>query len=255
MSFWAFYLPKLSISLLLATPVFLFRRKYWTIYVSALLNIWILAEVIYFKANRIFIDANTLMLLDYLSGFESSIGMYLTPDLLLLLIPLCLTVAAVFLFDNRRCEWRTFAVVLLCGVLLNGVSGKVVNLAWTQEGSTGTSAVHMLLNTAKSVVCKPWDSKAYQMTEIDQADLCRATFKHNHSDIPVGSCLGRESGNMGYSSGCYAQFLSLYPIAPYPLCRSGCEPNQRRYLLRRATDLQYRLAAASVRCSLPTLSE
>lgn len=171
-SFWAFYLPKLSISLLFATPVFLFRRKYWTIYVSALLNIWILAEVIYFKANRIFIDANTLMLLDYLSGFESSIGMYLTPDLLLLLIPLCLTIAAVFLFDNRRCEWRTFAVVLLCGVLLNGVSGKVVNLAWTQEGSTGTSAVHMLLNTAKSVVCKPWNSKAYQMTDIDQADLC-----------------------------------------------------------------------------------
>ena len=48
MAFWAFYLPKISISLFIASFVFLFRRKGWTIVVSILINIWIIAELIYF---------------------------------------------------------------------------------------------------------------------------------------------------------------------------------------------------------------
>lgn len=117
--FWSTYLPKLTISLLIASPVFLFHRKYWTIYVSALLNVWILAEVVYYRSTRIFISADSFFLLKELHGFEGSIGMYFSADMLLLFIPLLLTVLAVILFDNRKRALRTFALVFVCGYVFS----------------------------------------------------------------------------------------------------------------------------------------
>ena len=49
--FWAFYLPKISISLFISSLVFLFKRKYWVIYVSVLTNVWILIGVFPFNTN------------------------------------------------------------------------------------------------------------------------------------------------------------------------------------------------------------
>ena len=116
--FWSFYLPKLSIAMLIGCGVFLFKRKYWTIYFSVLLNIWILAEVVYYRSTHILLDYHSIMLLKFLHGFESSIGMYMTPDLLLLLIPTALIVIAVWLFDNRRREWKPFGICLAVSAVL-----------------------------------------------------------------------------------------------------------------------------------------
>lgn len=103
--FWLFYIPKIAISIFFASGIFLFKRKYWAIYFSVLFDIWILAYVICFRSIGA-LDGHTIFLLKFLHGFESSIGMYLTFDLLLLLISPILTTAAVILFDNRRREWR-----------------------------------------------------------------------------------------------------------------------------------------------------
>ncbi len=104
--------------MLIGCGVFFFKRKYWTIYFSVLLNVWILAEVIYFRSTHIFLDYHSIMLLKFLHGFESSIGMYMTPDLLLLLIPTTLIIVAVWLFDNRRREWKLLGVGLAVSIAL-----------------------------------------------------------------------------------------------------------------------------------------
>lgn len=124
--FVSFYLPKLSIALLLGSVVFLFRRKYWTIYASVFISIWILAEVIYYRSTRVFITAESFALLKELRGFESSIGMYLTPDLLLLLLPTLLLVGGIVLFDNRNRSLRAFFPALLCSMGLDMAAANIV---------------------------------------------------------------------------------------------------------------------------------
>ena len=71
LAFWAFYLPKISISLFIASFVFLFKRQVWTIIFSALLNIWIMAELMYFRANRIFLDAHSFSLISNMDPVET----------------------------------------------------------------------------------------------------------------------------------------------------------------------------------------
>ena len=124
--FWSFYLPKLAISALLGSLVFLFRRKYWTIYVSVIINLWILAEVVYYRSTWVFITADSFVLLKELHGFESSIEMYMTPDLLLLLIPTLLLIVAVVLFDNRNRSLPAFVSVLVCSVGMDVVGCNAV---------------------------------------------------------------------------------------------------------------------------------
>lgn len=123
--FVSFYLPKLSIALLLGSFVFLFRRKYWTIYASVLINLWILAEIIYYRSTHIFIDVYSFRLMSELNGFESSIGMYLDWNLLLFLIPTLLTIIGVLLFNNRNRSPRRFTVVLCVGIFCNVLTYQV----------------------------------------------------------------------------------------------------------------------------------
>ena len=169
--FWATYLPKISVSLILASGVFLFRRKYWIIWFTILLDIWILVEVFYFRANRIFIDASTIFLLRELHGFESSLSLYLSPDLCLLLIPVFLVSFAVYLFDNSIREWKSFLLSLVCCITVNGISNKVVDKAHTY-GTFGTSIVHMFFTTTKNFIAKPFVEN-YQMTPKDTEDIQR----------------------------------------------------------------------------------
>lgn len=128
-----------------------------------------MAEIIYFRSTRVFIGANSFMLLDNLHGFESSIGMYLTTDLLLLLIPLCLTISAIVLFDNRRREESAFVIAIGCGIIVHTTNRLVANRG-QKENTFGTSVVHMLFNTTKDLVCKPFD-KPYEMTATDLSDI------------------------------------------------------------------------------------
>ncbi len=210
MHFWATYLPKLSISFLVATPVFLFRRKYWTIYVSALLNIWILSEVIYYRSTRVFISADSFLLLKELHGFESSIGMYFTTDMLLLFVPLLLTVLAVVLFDNRKRDWRAFALVFGIGYGLsvagtNGilraqkrqeneriehfyfssVSMRYVNATYCSNVNImyvkHTSVVHAFIYTIERLLLLPFE----QTFTMDEADLQEANRFCNPEDVSI----------------------------------------------------------------------
>ena len=71
--FWAFYLPKISISILLASFVFLLKNKWSLVVLSILIDIWIWANVLYFRIYGGVIDGYVLMMAGNLKGFGSSI--------------------------------------------------------------------------------------------------------------------------------------------------------------------------------------
>lgn len=193
---------------MLGSFVFLFRRKYWTIYVSILIDVWILAEVVYYRSTRVFITAESFALLKELHGFESSIGMYLTPDLLLLLLPTLFMMVGIILFDNRKRSLPIFFSALACSVGMDFAASNVVAhqinpsekrfcfscfqtnycsslLRWqpTECAVQYVSVLHSFYYTMARLVCKPFE-KPLTLTETDVADIRRFCVSTNTSVVP-----------------------------------------------------------------------
>ncbi len=199
MAFWAFYLPKISISLFIASFVFLFKRQVWTIVVSILLNVWIIAELIYFRANRILLDAQSFTLITNMDGFWSSVPMYMyASDLILLLPNLLLILGIILLVTKQRSILSAFAIMGLALVAniggclttryvydflyklphdqnyFNPFSDEAVGdlFGFTSlEYAKNTSVIHAFIYDTKKLIQLPFESTAYTMTDEEAQQL------------------------------------------------------------------------------------
>ncbi len=75
-AFWGFILPKISISLFLAFFTLFTQRKWWTAIVLACSNLWIIANILYYRANNCVLTGEVILMANNLQGFESSVGFY-----------------------------------------------------------------------------------------------------------------------------------------------------------------------------------
>ncbi len=76
--FWIFYLPRIAISLSVASLLFCFKRKYWSIYASILLDIWLIANLWYYRSFDRFIDVYAIQMVGGLNdGYWDSIKMFI----------------------------------------------------------------------------------------------------------------------------------------------------------------------------------
>ena len=119
LAFWSFYLPKISIAVCIASFVFLFKRKGWTIIVSILINVWIIAELIYYRANRIFLDAHSFTLISNMDGFWSSVPVYLQGLDWILLVPTIILAIAFYCFYNHKRTYVGLIIALIFSILSN----------------------------------------------------------------------------------------------------------------------------------------
>ena len=116
--FWAFYLPKISISLLLASFVFLLKRKWPLIILSILIGIWIWANIIYFRIYGGVIDGYVLMMAGNLKGFTSSIISIIEwKDLCFLLLTILFAAIILWLKEIERRSSMRFGIVFLSACL------------------------------------------------------------------------------------------------------------------------------------------
>ena len=199
LAFWAFYLPKISISLFIASFVFLFKRQVWTIIFSALLNIWIMAELMYFRANRIFLDAHSFSLISNMDGFWSSVPMYMYASDLLLLIPTALLIGGVILLNTEKRGVTSALIMSALAILLNiygclatrqvydklyqlphdknyfnPFSDKAVGALFgftSLEYIKNTSIIHAFIYDCKKLIQMPFESKSYTMTAEDKLQV------------------------------------------------------------------------------------
>ena len=199
LAFWAFYLPKISISLFIASCVFLFKRQVWTIVFSVLLNIWVMAELMYFRANRIFLDAHSFSLISNMDGFWSSVPVYMYASDLVLLIPTALLVLAVIYLKTEK-RGATSALVMFAFAILLNINGclatrqvydKLYQLPHDQnyfnpfsdkgvgelfgftslEYVRNTSIIHAFIYDSKKLIQMPFESKSYTMTAEDRTQI------------------------------------------------------------------------------------
>lgn len=71
-----FFLPKIAISLFIASFLFLTKKSWWTIPASFIIDIWIIGNIIYYRASGFFINSAALQMIDNLHGFGDSILIY-----------------------------------------------------------------------------------------------------------------------------------------------------------------------------------
>ena len=71
------YLSKAAMAVFVTSFVFLSKRKHWTVVVSIILDIWIIANFIYFRANNLFITLDSVMMANNMDGFWSSLILYM----------------------------------------------------------------------------------------------------------------------------------------------------------------------------------
>lgn len=126
--FWSFYLPKISIALLLASCVFFIKRKWWIIVISVLLDVWFLTSVIYARIYEQVVDVYVILMAGNLRGFMSSILAIIEwKDSLFLLLTAILVGVIVIMNANQQnvkvgiCTLAVSIVVWMASVNLNWI--------------------------------------------------------------------------------------------------------------------------------------
>ena len=218
LTFWSFYLPKMSIAVFVTSFVFIFKRKNWTIVVSVLINVWIIAELIYFRANRILLDAHSFTLISNLNGFWSSVPMYLQWLDLIIIFPTIILVISLVCFTNKGRKFSQFAIVLISSVFLSiggalscrklyntlyqtntiqkyylnpfGDKDVCVLFGFTSlEYVRNMSVIHAFIYDMKKLIQMPFERTSYEMTKEDVDNTQYFINKINNEIEPTNNLI------------------------------------------------------------------
>ena len=156
--FLAFYFAKLLPALFFASFVFLFKRQWWTIVASVVIDLWLIANEIYFKINYLFLDYETISIASNLNGFGNSILPFLSWSLFCYsFITLLYVIIYKHLFpQNERNISLQLIVIAVCGVFvlfdcLWGYGGqkKFIESPWQTAVRVGNGTTARTLNGAQ----------------------------------------------------------------------------------------------------------
>ena len=116
--FMAFYASKLFPAVFIASFVFLSRRYWWTIVATIIIDLWIIANIIYYRANDLFINADAISIVDNMTGFWSSIWLYVNWECVFIFIVSVITIIfALILKSNNERRWHLWSITLGSAVL------------------------------------------------------------------------------------------------------------------------------------------
>lgn len=214
-SFFAFYLLKLSICVIIASFVFLFRNKVWTIIVSFILNFWLISQLVYNRANRIFMDHWTFTMIKNMDGFWDSVPMYIQPTDLKCFIFSLIIVLTVYLFSNKNKSFLLFVISLIVGIIIsisgcllhcyhrnmetereqgvtfserqfyyiNPFNKKAVHTMFgftTADYLRDVSIIHGIIFDIKSLVLIPFENESYVLSQ-EEKKIVKVFFNKNDS--------------------------------------------------------------------------
>lgn len=125
--FFSFYIIKLLPAVGIASLVFLTKRKWWTVVVSLLVDIWIVANAIYVRSYGLFLTLDVIAMAGNLSGFTSSILAYVNWKVLIFF---GITMMFAIFVWNIRITKRNYHL-FLCAFLLTGALVLLEKLTYT----------------------------------------------------------------------------------------------------------------------------
>lgn len=94
---------KAAIAITIASLIFFFKHKSWIIWISILINLWGISNMMYQRANGILIDGYSITMVGNMDGFWSSVPFYMRSyDFIIFLTTLAVIIAYIFFRNNRR---------------------------------------------------------------------------------------------------------------------------------------------------------
>lgn len=133
--FFRFYLPAATMAVLFGGLVFLFKNRWWTVAVSMLFNVWIWANLWYYRANGVLIDKYSVSMIDNLNGFWDSILALIQPsDFLFLLITITLLISILICYTkskNIKVSIACIFIALIMGLTNGWLLGRKYNNDWS----------------------------------------------------------------------------------------------------------------------------
>ncbi len=124
--FLGFWLPKICISLFFAFFVLISKRKWWTVILLCIIDVWIIANLLYYRTNGYPLTLPSIMMASNLQGFESSIAFYWNWQCSFFLILTCLYAITLPFFQHKVCHKRGIIVTMLL-IVITYVTGTEVN--------------------------------------------------------------------------------------------------------------------------------
>ena len=119
--FIRFWGGKITPILFLGSFVFLTKRYWWTVVANLLTDIWLIANLFYYKANTLFLSVETMKMADNMSGFWDSLLTYMGWDIFIMPILTILyaaTMLLLHLYRSPKQEYPHFAITLAISIAL-----------------------------------------------------------------------------------------------------------------------------------------
>ena len=133
--FLVFWLSKIGIALFLASFALLSKRKWWTVAIVALVSLWCLSNLIYYRANNMVLSFAAITMAGNLSGFQSSILAYWNiHSTLFLLIPILYSLALIPL--QAPTSRRPLLFFFLLAIIALSDSGSATSTASMETNTT-----------------------------------------------------------------------------------------------------------------------
>ena len=123
-NFFAFWMGKILPALFLSSFVFLSKRPWWTIAAQVLMDIWLIANLFYFKANGLFLSYEAMRMADNMDGFWNSLYMYMGWDIAIFPLLTIAYAGILFLlpFKYKTISLARFGILLIFSLLLSVVN-------------------------------------------------------------------------------------------------------------------------------------
>ena len=122
LSFWSFYLPKIFISALFASLIFFLKYKWSIVLYSLILNIWFLANCVYFRSYGAFLDVFALSMARNMDGFWGAVRLFIdSKDILYFLLSVALALLVYFIPNPPRRHRKSGLITAACSYLMCGI--------------------------------------------------------------------------------------------------------------------------------------
>lgn len=125
--FFGSLLCKLSVSLILASFVFLLKDKRWMILVSFIIDAWCIANLIYMRNNNILLDGEAFNQAGNIHGYSSSVLIYIEWGIDLIFLLLTALWSLIFIFTSKSDRIAPLWIIVLFGGVILRLAGDGIN--------------------------------------------------------------------------------------------------------------------------------
>lgn len=184
LSFWSFWLPKIAIVCLITSFVFISRKYIWSIVTLFLLDIWMLANMMYLRSNGLVLDGYAFTMVNNMDGFWSScISLLEWSDLIPVSSSFIYLIFILFLKRNLQIiprQWKTFGTVFTIALFLNWGSFVLVRQFECRFYAHG---IGNLESVWKSITFNPFSTQSRERMKPMNKDYAFANFSLIHGFI------------------------------------------------------------------------